>query len=62
MPIYEYICLDCENRFETLVLSSEEEVACPSCESKRLEKVMSAFSLAGGGREAGGCSATGGFS
>ena len=60
MPIYEYVCLDCQERFETLVLRSEEEVECPSCESKRLEKVMSAFSLSAG--KSGGCSSSSGFS
>jgi len=61
MPIYEYLCLDCEDRFETLVLSREEEITCPVCGSKRLEKVMSAFALAAGGAAAG-CSSSGGFS
>lgn len=61
MPIYEYLCLDCEDRFETLVLSSEEEITCPVCGSKRLEKAMSAFALAAGGAAVG-CSGSGGFS
>jgi len=60
MPIFEYVCLDCENRFETLVLNSREEVVCPACGSKRLEKAMSCFSSVGGGSSAG-CSSSGGF-
>lgn len=63
MPIYEYVCLDCENQFETLVLNSREEVCCPDCESKRVEKVLSPFALAanaGGGSA--GCAGHGGFS
>ena len=64
MPIFEYICLDCEQRFETLVLSSSEEVCCPDCESKRLEKLVSTFATGGGqGTGLGStCSSSGGFS
>lgn len=67
MPIYEYVCIDCNNEFETLVLSSDEKVVCPSCESTRLEKKMSCFSSSGisplgGLANAGGCSGSGGFS
>ena len=67
MPIYEYVCLDCENVFETLVLNSREEVCCPVCESKRLEKAMSSFAMSSGssggpGASLGGCSGGGGFS
>jgi putative FmdB family regulatory protein len=61
MPLYEYVCIDCENRFETLVLSSDETVRCPVCDSDRLEKVMSPFALAVGG-SSGGCSSGSGFS
>ncbi|MBU2547615.1 MAG: zinc ribbon domain-containing protein [Proteobacteria bacterium] len=61
MPIYEYVCLDCEDDFETLVLSSEEEVCCPQCGSKRLERAMSAFSSLSVG-SGGGCSTGSGFS
>ncbi len=65
MPIYEYICLDCENSFETLVLSTDEEVVCPVCESKRLEKAMSSFASTRGlsdGLSSVGCSSKSGFS
>ncbi|MFH1134444.1 MAG: zinc ribbon domain-containing protein [Pseudomonadota bacterium] len=67
MPIFEYVCLDCGKVFETLVLNSREEVCCPDCESKRLEKAMSSFALSAGssgsrGASLGGCSSKGGFS
>jgi putative FmdB family regulatory protein len=69
MPIYEYVCLDCEKVFETLVLNSREEVCCPYCDSKRLEKAMSSFAMSGGfgsgggaGKAPGGCSSKRGFS
>ena len=31
MPMYEYRCLDCEEEFEELVRSVDEEVECPEC-------------------------------
>lgn len=43
MPIYEYLCRQCDNRFETLVRAAEA-VACPSCGGVKLEKQLSVFS------------------
>jgi len=45
MPIYEYECQDYGMRFEKLVRSihSAERIACPSCESKSVERQISAF-------------------
>ena len=40
MPIYEYQCKSCGNRFEVLVRSSTT-VECPSCKSASLEKQVS---------------------
>jgi putative FmdB family regulatory protein len=45
VPIYEYRCLECDERFETLVLNSEEDVACISCWGKKLEKQFSTFGI-----------------
>jgi len=44
MPIYEYQCQQCNNRFETLVRASTT-VECPSCKSTSLEKQMSVFAM-----------------
>ncbi len=44
MPIYEYICQDCQHRFETLVTASRQPV-CPSCESHALDKQLSVFAV-----------------
>lgn len=41
MPIYDYACAKCQHHFELLVLSSTVP-ACPSCGSRRLQKLMSA--------------------
>jgi putative FmdB family regulatory protein len=45
VPIYEYRCKNCENKFETLILSSDEEISCPECESTTLEKLFSTFGV-----------------
>ena len=43
MPIYEYICLECESRFDELVQGSDAEVACPECGSRRVKRLFSTF-------------------
>ena len=43
MPIFEYVCGECDKRFETLVRSGST-VECPSCSSTKLEKQLSVFS------------------
>ena len=40
MPIYEYRCEACGHAFELLVLKSTT-IACPSCQSDRLERLIS---------------------
>ncbi|HKA36721.1 MAG TPA: zinc ribbon domain-containing protein [Thermoanaerobaculia bacterium] len=47
MPIYEYRCRECEGRFERFV-SGESRVACPECESRRVERLLSVFAVANG--------------
>lgn len=42
MPIYEYACADCGERFETLV-RSDTNPECPQCRSTNLEKQVSVF-------------------
>ncbi len=56
MPLYEFKCTECDNKFEKLVQGSrkEEGVECPSCKSTKVTKLFSIFSGAGGG-------STGGF-
>jgi putative FmdB family regulatory protein len=45
MPIYEYLCESCGNKFEKLVRKSEEalECGCPSCGQKHLKQEYSTF-------------------
>ena len=40
MPIYEYCCQACGNRFEALI-RAEVTPVCPSCESQDLERLLS---------------------
>jgi len=49
MPIYEYECKKCRQRFEHLLkTSSDAPSACPKCGGKKIEKVFSGFSVAMG--------------
>jgi putative FmdB family regulatory protein len=49
VPIYEYVCQDCNERFEKLVRSWGEQPRCPACDSGSVEKQLSTFAFAGGG-------------
>ncbi|MFH0810971.1 MAG: zinc ribbon domain-containing protein [Pseudomonadota bacterium] len=50
MPIYEYDCGKCGNRFENLARSADDKAApaCPKCGSKETRKMVSGFSSCGG--------------
>jgi len=52
MPIYEYICDDCSEKFELLKLSSDDASICPKCGSRRLTRAMSTFSAASSDKSA----------
>jgi len=47
MPIYEFQCKECSERFETLVRSSDVP-ACPKCGSENLQKLISAHAISSG--------------
>ncbi|OPY68551.1 MAG: Zinc ribbon domain protein [Syntrophorhabdaceae bacterium PtaU1.Bin034] len=50
MPIYEYECTKCKERFEVLQKADEDNkgLCCPKCNSDKPERVMSAFCAATG--------------
>ena len=52
MPLYEYRCRGCADRFEVLqrLGATGDEVLCPRCGEERPERVLST-SAAGGTRE-----------
>jgi len=45
MPIYEYICRSCSERFSVLqkLSAAEKDTECPKCSSKEVKKLMSSF-------------------
>ena len=52
MPIYEYICTECEHAHEALQKMSDDPLKdCPACGKPALEKMISAagFRLSGSG-------------
>ena len=44
MPIFEYICQECQNEFETLVFG-RDKAKCPKCKSQRLSPQLSVFAM-----------------
>jgi putative FmdB family regulatory protein len=56
MPIYEYTCKACDRSFEELVLrrSDEDQVRCPACHGRKVEKRVSRPAAARSGGDAGG--------
>lgn len=43
MPLFEYVCKDCNRTFEALVMGSNQP-ECPSCHGRNLEQLLSSFS------------------
>jgi putative FmdB family regulatory protein len=45
MPIYEYECEKCGERFECFhsITASEREIKCPTCSSLNPKRVLSTF-------------------
>jgi putative FmdB family regulatory protein len=50
MPIYEYDCQSCGNRFEKIVYGSAAP-SCPSCNSVDLDKRISTFAVSSAGAD-----------
>ncbi|MFN2225565.1 MAG: FmdB family zinc ribbon protein [Anaerolineae bacterium] len=67
MPIYEYRCQECGQRFEKLVMSIDrepEDLACPACGGGEVQRLISRVSVSSGegaasGGEAGGAAESG---
>jgi len=53
MPIYEYRCETCAERFEVLTRFAERDSAqvCPACESTKTRVLVSSFAFGGGSGE-----------
>lgn len=46
MPIYEYVCMECESHFEELVRNGEA-VSCPDCSAVKVRRQLSVFAAHG---------------
>lgn len=54
MPVFEYKCSDCNEKFEILHKSGlkQTDVSCPNCNSSNNKKLFSAFSASVAGSSA----------
>jgi putative FmdB family regulatory protein len=52
MPIYEYVCLDCGEHFESLrtMKDADAPINCRQCESIHISRMLSRFNATSGGR------------
>ncbi len=63
MPIYEYLCDDCGEHYERIVLSKSAAIACPKCASAKQTMQISVFAAHGNGaKSSGGSSSSSGSS
>jgi putative FmdB family regulatory protein len=46
VPIYEYVCMECESHFEELV-RGEQQVECPDCAATNVSRQFSSFAVHG---------------
>ncbi len=68
MAIYEYVCLDCGNKFEIIrpMRDADTPIACQKCESEHTSRKLAVFFAQSGGRVVaggnGGCASCSGGS
>jgi putative FmdB family regulatory protein len=66
VPVYEYVCLDCRERFDALrpIAQADIPIACRGCGSENSSRTLSVFYAQSGGRAVagthGGCCCGGG--
>ncbi len=51
MPIFEYICQECQHEFESLVFG-RDKAKCPKCRSRKLSPQLSVFAMSSKGMSA----------
>ena len=54
MPIYEYICDDCGQHYERIVLSRSTKIECPKCSSAKKTIQLSVFAAPANGTKSSG--------
>lgn len=68
MPLYEYICQECDTRFDALraMADADAPIACPNCGCRSTHRAISLFSaiggegvIAGAGSSCGSCTPSG---
>ena len=51
MPIYEYVCTDCDNQFDrlwpTVAAAQNQQPNCPECDSSATRRTMSRVAVLG---------------
>ena len=62
VPIYEYICDECETRFERIVINKQQEISCPKCASKKASIQLSVFATTNGSSNGAAAKPTNSFS
>lgn len=58
MPIFEYLCQECNHEFEALVFG-KQKAQCPKCHSKKLAPQLSVFAVAAKGSSSAASEGTG---
>lgn len=51
MPLFDFVCTNCDAQFEQLICTSNQTVqaaVCPVCRSTETQKKLSVFAVAGG--------------
>jgi putative FmdB family regulatory protein len=51
MPIFEYVCRECDHQFETII-QGKQKAHCPKCESRKLDQQLSRFAVSGSEKSA----------
>jgi putative FmdB family regulatory protein len=59
VPIYEFVCGECDGRFEELLRSADSQPSCPACGATSARRQLSVFAAgrsgAAGSPSGGGC-------
>jgi putative FmdB family regulatory protein len=57
MPIFEYVCKECNHEFEAIVYGSQK-ADCPKCHGKKLTTQLSVFAVSSKGASSAGSAAS----
>ncbi|OPX18275.1 hypothetical protein BXT86_02140 [candidate division WOR-3 bacterium 4484_100] len=50
MPTYEFVCNDCDHKFEVFTtISKRDKVQCPKCKGTNISRIFTAVQIKGGG-------------